>query len=187
MSVEYCVVRIAPQTFEKLQQQPGRLQELMDEFYAAPSGGNLQKTSVDSREVIRGTPAVVALALRVLYLDEFTTSLLVSFMDESSALFGAVVGWGRAHTLEGVSYGYGDISYYFPDEVKKIAAELNAYPQRLLEERFHEEADNFRIAAAGYLKDDRAILEHQRLFADLLRRFYNEAAQMGDVVLLLTV
>jgi hypothetical protein len=70
-------------------------------------------------------------------------------MDESSAVFVVLVGWGNAHSLEGVSYAYEDIYYYFPDDVTRVALELNAYPQALLEGRFREQADNFRIASAA--------------------------------------
>ena len=187
MSVEYCVVRVSPQGFESLQKQPALLQDLIDEFYTGPSGGELEKTYADAREVIRGTTAGASRTLRMLYLDEFTTSLLVSFLDENSAPFNAVAGWGRAHILQGLSYGYGHISYYVPDEVKTMASELKTYSQTLLEMRFWEDAENFRLASAGYLRDDQAILAHQRFFADLLRRLYNQAVQAGDFVLLLMV
>jgi hypothetical protein len=187
MSVEYCVVRVAPCMVEHLQQQPGILQDLVDDFYTLPPDGNQAKEYVDSRDVYRGLRSNMPLVLRMLYVDEFTTSLLVNFMDESSAFFAALAGWGSAHLLQGVSYGYGDISYYAPDEVKAVVLALNAASNALLEARFNEYADDFRIASSGYFDDDQAILAHQRIFAELLRRFYAEAAQDGDCVLLLVV
>ena len=187
MSVEYCVVRVTPRIFKQLQQQPSILQDLMDEFYTTSSDKKREKVYVDSRDVFRGSRIIVPPVLRMLYIDEFTTALLVNFMDESSAYFAALVGWGNAQLLNGVSYGYGDISYYPPDDAKTVALKLNGYLHTLLEARFREQADNFRVASAGYFDDDRAILAHQRTFADLLRRFYNEAVQDGDFVLLLIV
>jgi hypothetical protein len=159
----------------------------MDDFYAAPIEENTSSASIDSRDVIRGRPIKFPPVLRMLYVDEFTTSLLVNFMDESSTFFMALAGWGHAHILSGIRYGYGEISYYLPDEVTKVAMELNVYPKKRLEERFWEGAENYRIAANGYFSDDQAILKHQRLFEDFLGRFYNEAAEAGDFVLLLTV
>jgi hypothetical protein len=186
MSVEYCVVRVTPQTFKQVQEQSGFLQDLMDELYATPIDSNSQKVSIDSRDVTRGHLIDVPAVLRMLHIDEFTTSLLVYFMEESSAFYNALAGWGRVHILSGVSYGYGEISYYFPDEVARVALELNTYPNEILEERFWDGAENYRTASIGYFKDDQAILAHQRLFVELLRKFYNEAAQDGDFVLLLT-
>ena len=184
MSVEYCVVRVASQTFEQLQ-QPGLLQDLMDEFHTPQSSAYQERA--DARDSIRGTPVAVPAILRMLYFDEFTTSLLVDFLDESSAMFKALAGWGEAHILAGVRYGYGEIAYYLPDEVKTVSRELDAYPEALLEERLQQRVDTFRIAAAGYFEDDQAIRAHQRLFAGFLRRFYEEAARDGNFVLLLTV
>lgn len=184
MSVEYCVVRVAPQTFERIQQQPEILQDLMEEFQMPQSAA---REKIDARDVIRGIDFADPDAVRMLYVDEFTTSLLVDFMDEGSALFKALAGWEDAHILSGVRYGYGEITYYFPEEVKKVSIELDAYPDTLLEARLNNGADRFRIAAAGYFEDDRAILAHQHLFARFLRRFYGSAARDGDFVLLLTV
>jgi hypothetical protein len=125
--------------------------------------------------------------IRTLHVDEFITSLLVDFMNDDSAFFIALAGWRSAHLLEGVSYGYGDISYSTPEEAKSVTSSLNSYPDELLEERFREHAEDFRIAAAGYFHDDQAILAHKRTFANLLRKIYNEAAKDSDFVLLLTV
>ena len=182
MSVDYCVVRVSPQPFQELQRQPDILQDMMEEFYSAP-----KKTHIDSRDVIRGEDASSSAVLRMLYFDEFTTSLLVNLMGEESAFFLAVAGWGYAHVLKGVSYGSGEISYYSPDEAAEVAHDLKAYPDAQLESRFREGADNYRIASAGYFQDDQEILAHQLMFANLLRRFYAEAAQDGEFVLLLTV
>lgn len=187
MSVEYCVVRIPPLEFEQLQHQPDVLQDLMDEFYSTAAEESQEKGYVDSRRAVTDSPVIAPAVIRILYVDEFTTSLLVNFMEEDSPFFVGVAGWGKAHILDGVSYGYGDISYYTPEEAKTVASSLNTYPDELLDERFRERADDFRIASAGYLKDDQAILAYQRMFANLLRRFYKEAAEDGDYVLLLTV
>jgi len=182
MSVEYCVVRVSPGFFTKLRQEPAILDELLDGFYSDPSG-----EWGDSRPVFRGLDIVVPSSLRMIYFDEFTTSLLVDFMAETSAFFVALVGWGSAHLLEGVRYGYGDISYYSPAEAERIAEQIAAYPNALLEKRFEDHSDDFRTAVAGLLEDDRAILLHQRTFADFLRRFYEEATRAGDFTLLLMV
>jgi hypothetical protein len=159
----------------------------MDEFYISSADNSHAKEYIDSREAFRGLPIIAPQSLRMLYVDEFTTSLLVNFTNESSAYFIALVGWGNAHILESVSYGYGDISYYPPNQVAIVAIELNATPQEFLEEWFKEQADNFRRSAAGYFRDDQAILAHQHTFADFLCRFYDEAAHDGNFVLLLIV
>jgi hypothetical protein len=187
MSVEYCLVRVTSILFEKLQQQPEILQDLIDGFYNRSSEENREKSYIDSRDVIRGTGAPSSSVLQMLYFDEFTTSLLVNFKDEGSAFFAALAGWGSTHILDGSSYGYGEVSYYFPGEVTRVSLELNAFPETLLEAWFGQQADNFRLAAAGYFRNDQAILAHQHTFADLTRRFYNEAAHDGDFVLLLIV
>jgi hypothetical protein len=187
MSVEYCVLRVAPRMVEELRQQPSILQDIMDAFYTSSPDASQEQQHVDSRDVYRGLRRSVPSVFRMLYMDEFTTSLLVDFMDESSAFFAALVGWGSADRLEGVSYGYGDISFYAPQQASVIALELNATSNALLVGRFHEHASDFRLASSGYFADDQAILEHQSRFADLLRRFYTEAAHDGDSVLLLVV
>ncbi len=157
----------------------------MDELYT--KSPNEARTSVDARDVFRGSNILMPSSLRMLYVDEFTTSLLVNFMDENSAFFVALAGWGISHPLDGLQYGYGDVTYYLPDEVKRVSLQLNAEPEMLLVERFREQADNYRSASSGYLDDDTAILTHQRTFADLLRRLYHEAGRDGDFVLLLMV
>jgi hypothetical protein len=187
MSVEYCVVRVTSHTFGQLQQQPEILQDLIDEFYSTSGEASQAKGYIDSHNAITDSLVIAPPIVRTLYIDEFTTWLLVDFMEEDSPFFVALAGWSRAHLLESVSYGYGDIFYYSPEDAKPIAASLKDYATELLEARFREQAEDFRIASAGYLKDDQAILAYQRTFANLLRRFYNEAAQDGDFVLLLTV
>ena len=119
MSVEYCLVRATPRVFEQLQRQPDILQDLMDEFHTASSEDNQSKGYVDSRNTIKGSQVTMLPLIRILYVDEFTTSLLVNFMDENSPFFIALAGWGKSHLLDGVSYGYGDISYYPPDDAKQ--------------------------------------------------------------------
>ncbi|HEU5103441.1 MAG TPA: hypothetical protein VFU22_30680 [Roseiflexaceae bacterium] len=187
MSVEYCLVRMAPHDFEELRQQPSILHDLMDTFYQAASDKSQDRLYVDSRDVFAGSVLIVPAALRMLYVDEFTTSLLVDFMDERSAVFAALIGWGDAQPLESVQYGHGAISYYAPDDVRIVALKLSAYPHALLEARLRKHADRFRLAAAGYFDGDQAILAHQHTFADLLCAFYDQAARDGDVVLLLVV
>lgn len=187
MSVEYCVVRTSPEFFANLQQEPAILDQIMDGFYSSSSHARPDKGYIDSRQVFQGSEIVVPTDLRMIYFDEFTASLLVDFREESSAFFTALVGWGSAHALEGVRYGHGDVAFYSPEEAGRIAGQLNAHPNTLLEKRFQDQAHHFRTAVAGMLKDDEAILAHQRDFADFLRRFYEEATQTGDFVLLLMV
>ncbi len=180
MSVEHCLVRRNTQALAQLQERPDLLHDMMDEFFSTA-------TYLDSRDGIRASPLAVPPVVRMLYLDEFTTSLLVDFRDEGSAFFAAIAGWGGAHVVDGVRYGHGEVLYYFPEEAKEVAAKLHAYPPALLDTRFAEGADNFRLASAGYFKGDQAILAHQRQFADYVRKFYDAAAGEGDGVLLLTV
>ena len=189
MSVDYCVIRVAPSTFQQLQGESRVLHDLMDAFYSASRSQDSSQEvhSIDARDLYRGLRLGVPPVLRLLYVDEFTTSLLVDFRDESSALFAALVGWGTAHILMGISYGYGEVNYYTPEDVRQIALQLLHYPDELLEARFSEYADTFRMGSSAYFADDQAILEHQRSFAALLRRLYEEAAQDGDFVLLLTM
>ena len=163
------------------------LDQLMDGFYSGLSETGQGREWVDSRLIFQDIDLVVPSSLRMIYFDEFTASLLVDFMEETSAFFVALVGWGSAHVLEGVRYGYGDISYYSPPETKRIAEQIAAYPNALLEKKYENQAQDFRAAVAGLLRDDREILAHQRAFAELLRRFYAEATQAGDFVLLLIV
>lgn len=188
MSVDYCVVRVTPSIFQQLQGASHVLQDLMDAFYSAsrsPDPGQ-EVYSIDSRDIYRGL-RLYAPILRLLYVDEFTASLLVDFTEESSALFRALAGWGTAHILPGISYGYGEVTYYAPEDVRQVALQLRDYPDALLGARFREHADTFRMGSTAYFAGDQAILEHQRSFAALLRRLYEEAAQDGDFVLLLTV
>ena len=189
MSVEYCVIRVTRATFRDLQQRTEVLHDLMDAFYSASRTQNTSQDRdyVDSRAKYRDSSLHVPPVLRLLYVDEFTTSLLVDFMDEKSAFFTALVGWGTAHVLPGISYGYDEIAYYAPDDVKEVTWELRHYPDALLESRFKQHVDTFRIASTGYFTDDQAILQHQRSFAKLLRRLYDEAVHDADFVLLLTV
>ena len=163
------------------------LDRLMDGFYSGSSETGQDREWIDSRRVFQGLDLVIPASLRMIYFDEFTTSLLVDFMEETSAFFVALIGWGNAHVLEGVRYGYGDISYYSPQETEQIPTQIAAYPNALLETRFENQAQDFRTAVAGLLQDDLAIIAHQRAFADFLRRFYEEATQAGDFVLLFIV
>ena len=149
MSVEYCVVRVTPGVFRPIHQQPRLMQELMEELYKAPSDRAEENVCIDSRNVFRGSSVGSPSIIRMLYLDEFTTSLLVDFMNEASPFFVAIAGWGQAQLLDGVQYGYGDILYYHPDEAKVIASSPYAYPDTSLESRFREHANDFRISSAG--------------------------------------
>jgi hypothetical protein len=181
MSVEYAVLRVSEEEFEAIRRDGARLPELMDERYDAPG-------AVDSRAAYRhGLPRDVA-APHLLHADEFTTSLLVGFLEgEETPMFDALVGWGRTHQLEGVVYGAGSVAYYTPSEAATVAERLDRFPDAELDRRICDRADQFRLAAASVFAADDAILAHQRAFAHVLRQLYRSAVAAQELVLLMTV
>jgi hypothetical protein len=181
MSVEYAVVRVPGDTFETIRRDGTRLAELMDDWYASAD-------AIDSRTAYReGLPRDVA-APRLLHSDEFTTSLLVSFLEgEETPLFDALVGWGRSQPLPGVAYGAGTVAYYAPPDVAAVSERIDRFPDGELERHLHDRADQIRLAAASVFADDDAILAHQRAFAHALRQLYRAAAAAREFVLLMIV
>ena len=181
MSVEYAVVRIPEEAFDAIRLDGTRLPELMDDWYASPD-------AIDSRAAYRdGLPREVA-APRLLHSDEFTTSLLVSFLEgEETPLFDALVGWGRSQRLEGIAYGAGTVAYYTPPDAATVSEQLDRFPDAELDRRLHDRADQFRLAAASLFAADDAILAHQRAFAHVLRQLYHAAAEAREYVLLMIV
>ena len=181
MSVEYAVLRVSHEDFDTIRRDGARLPELMDDLYASPS-------VVDSRAAYRdGLPRDVATP-RLLHSDEFTTSLLVSFLEgEETPVFDALVGWGRSRQLEGVVYGAGAVAYYSPSEAVAVAEQLDRFPDAELDRRVHDRADQFRLAAASVFADEDAIRTHQRAFAHVLRQLYRAAVQAQEFVLLMIV
>ena len=181
MSVEYLVVRASEAEFDAIRQDGTRFPERMDDWYASPD-------AIDSRAAYReGLPRNVA-APRLLHSDEFTTSLLVSFLEgEETPLFDALVGWGRSQRLDGVMYGAGTVAYYTPPDVAAVSERLDRFPDAELDRRLHDHADQFRLAAASVFAADDAILAHQRAFAHVLRQLYRTAVTAQDFVLLMIV
>lgn len=181
MSVEYAVLRVSGEQFEAIRRDGARFAELMDERYGAPG-------AVDSRAAYRdGLPGDVA-APHLLHADEFTTSLLVGFLEgEETPMFDALVGWSRSHQLDGVAYGAGPVAYYAPSEAATVAERLERFPDAELDRRLSDRADQFRLAAASVFADDDAILAHQRAFAHVLRQLYRSAVAAQEFVLLMTV
>ena len=181
MSVDYAVLRVSEAEFDALERDGTRLSDLMDGLYASPD-------AVDSRAAYRdGLPLDVA-APRLLHADEFTTSLLVSFLEgEETPMFDALVGWGGSHQLDGVVYGAGAVAYYTPPEAAAVSERLDRFPDAELDHRLQERAGQFRQAAASVFADDDAILAHQRAFAHVLRRLYQSAVDAREFVLLMIV
>jgi hypothetical protein len=181
MSVEYAVLRVSDDEFDAIRRDGARLPGLMDDLYASPS-------AVDSRAAYRdGLPRDVATP-RLLHADEFTTSLLVSFLEgEETAFFDALVGWGRSRELEGVVYGAGTVAYYSPSEAVAVAEQLDRFSDTELDRRLDDRAGQFRLAAASVFADDDAIRAHQRAFAHVLRQLYRAAAKAEEFVLLMIV
>jgi hypothetical protein len=181
MSVEYAVVRVPGEEFDAIRSDGRRLPALVDDWYASPD-------AIDSRATYRdGLPRDVA-APRLLHSDEFTTSLLVSFLEgEETPLFDALVGWGRSQQLEGVAYGAGAVAYYTPSDAAVVSEQLDRFPDAELDRRLHDRVDQFRLAAASVFADDDAILAHQRAFAHVLRQLYRAAVSADEFVLLMIV
>ena len=181
MSVEYAVLRVSAEEFDALGRDGARLSDLMDELYGS-------SRAVDSRAAYRdGLPREVT-APRLLHADEFTTSLLVSFLEgEETPMFDALVGWGGSRQLDGVAYGAGAVAYYTPSDAAAVSGRLDRFPDAELARRLHDRADQFRLAAASVFTDDDAILAHQRTFAHVLRQLYRSAVEAREFVLLMTV
>ena len=181
MSVEYAVVRVPGHEFDAIRRGGERLPALMDDWYASPD-------AIDSRAACRaGLPREVAAPL-LLHSDEFTTSLLVSFLEgEETPMFDALVGRGRSRQLEGVVYGAGTVAYYTPSDAASVAQQLDRFPDAELDRRLPDRADQARLAAASVFADDDAILAHQRAFAHVLRQLYRAAVQAQEFVLLMIV
>src|SRR5689334_22855626 len=122
MSVEYCVIRLGPKRFAELLQHPDHLADLVDEYYSQLLEPAADADCVDARAAYSGEAFAPPHTLRMLYCDEFTTSLLVSFMDnEQTPFYHALVGWETAQPLLGSSYGHGEARYYEPREVSRVA------------------------------------------------------------------
>jgi hypothetical protein len=181
MSVEYAVLRVSAEEFEALERDGTRLSGLMDELYGSPA-------AVDSRVAYHdGLPRDVT-APRLLHADEFTTSLLVSFLEgEETPMFDALVGWGRSRQLDGVVYGAGAVAYYTPPDAAAVSGQLDRFPDAELDRRLHDRADQFRLAAASVFAAADAILAHQRTFAHVVRQLYRSAVEAREFVLLMIV
>ena len=181
MSVEYAVLRVSAGEFDALGRDGTRLSDLMDGLYGSPG-------AIDSRAAYRdGLPRDVA-APRMLHADEFTTSLLVSFLEgEETPMFDALVGWGGSRQLDGVVYGAGTVAYYTPSDAAAVSDRLDRFPDAELDRRLQNRTDQFRLAAASVFAHDDAILAHQRAFAHVLRRLYRSAVEAQEFVLLMIV
>lgn len=180
MSVEEKLIRLAPPTFESLQQNPTTLSDLIEDFYSAEY--------FDSRQIYKGPIGFEGPAPRMIHIDKFTIWLLTNRY-EHTALCDAVVAWRDTQELIGAPHGQGFAyaTFQSPEAVNAVARGLQRYPKRELTERFRSQAELFRQAAAPFLAGDKAILAYQRGFFELLHRFYREAAQQKEYVLHLIV
>lgn len=171
MSVEPSIIRVTQAEFDSLREHPEKLGEFIETGYESGAFSH----SDDPAKPLS----------RMLRLNEFQMWLLAGF-DEDTPLCRALIGWdGRS--LEGATRGHGAVRYRAPDEVMAIAAELDAFPQERLHERFRERAEEFRLSAAGYFDNDEAIIEHQLACFLRLRDFYRAAAAEVDSILLTLV
>ncbi len=171
MSVEACLIRVTPPELKQLQDQPDSLDALIE---------NLQEHSVFFN------PNLDDPVERVLYVNEFTLSLLTELDNDSTPLapLNRALIFGN-HVLEGAAYGMGEVLFHTPEEVQVLARELSRLPESELRPRFESRAADFRLAAQGYLEGDDAILQHQQGHFKRLVEFYRGAAQEGDAMLVL--
>ena len=118
---------------------------------------------------------------RMLLLDEYAFWLLGGFADET-ALGQATTG-DDLPPIEGAAHGHGLVRVREPDDVARLAGELAAVPTDALRRIFEARADDFRLAAAGHLADDDAILAFQARCLARLQALHAAAAADGDAVL----
>ena len=171
MSVEPCIIRVTPGEFSALRERPGTLCDFIEDGYESgafnfdwePSGP----------------------LTRMLHLNEFATSLLAGFDDETPPCR-ALFGWDEPLLL-GASHGHGGVYYHDPERVRSVYSELVAVPQARLRERFEGGAEQFRLAASGVYDGDEKILALQMAHFRRLLEFYRGAAEQGDFVLLMLV
>lgn len=180
MSVEEKLIRLAPLTFESLQENPTTLIELIEDLYT--------DNFFDSRRVLNGPVHFDVPTPRMIHIDEFTIWLLTDRY-ENTALCDAVVAWRDTQEFAGAQHGQGFAyaAYQNPEAVGAVARGLQDYPKEELTKRFRWQADLFRQAAAPYFAGDQAILAYQQGFFELLQRFYREAAEQKQFVLHLIV
>ncbi len=180
MSVEEKLIRLAPPTFQSLQQNPTTLIDLIEDLHS--------DDFFDARRILNGPVHFAIPAPRMIHIDEFTIWLLTD-RHEPTALCDAVVAWRDTQELAGAQHGQGFAyaTYQNPEAVGVIARGLEEYPKEELTKRFFSQAERFRQAAAPYLAVDQAILAYQSGFFELLHRFYHEAARQEEFVLHLTV
>ena len=125
---------------------------------------------------------------RVLYVDEFTLSLLTDMypLETPLAPLNRALRLG-SHILDGAQYGVGGVLFHGADEVRAISKELTQIPESDLCVFYEEHATDFRLAAKGYLESDEAILKYQKAHSRRLVAFYQTAARQGNAMLLIVM
>lgn len=171
MSVDTCLVRVTALELRELERHP-------ESFTAFIS---------DLRDnTVFFNPNLDDPVERVLYVDEFTRSLLT----DMTALEEVFEPLNRAllfagHVLGGESIG--QAAFHTADEVQALSREIADFPEENLRALISKHAPEFRISATGFLNGDEAILAYQKAHFDRLSTFYRHAAQQGDAMLLLVM
>ncbi len=173
MSIDSCLIRITALELKTLQEQPDSLSLFVEslEDYSAL----LDRKHDDPIN-------------RVLYVDEFTLSLLTDMypLETPFAPLNRALRLG-SHILDGAEYGMGIVLLHTGAEVKAISDELSRFPEQDLRARFEEHAADFRLAATGYLESDEAILQYQAVHFRRLVTFFQAAAHQDDAMLVLVM
>ncbi len=173
MSIDSCLIRVTSLELKSLQDQPESLPIFIQDL--------------DKRSAFY-TAKLADPVDRVLSVEEFTLSLLTDLypLETPLAPLNRALRLG-SHLLDGAHYGAGVVLFHTAEEVRVISEQLSQIPERDLRALFQEHAEDFRLAAAGYLDTDAAILEYQRAHFRQLVAFYQKAADQSNAMLLIVM
>jgi hypothetical protein len=83
----------------------------------------------------------------------------------------------------GEDLGYGAATYLTPERVREVASALDRIPRRKLKKRFSLRSMNQADVYPGSWEDKRAIKDLLKYF-DALKRYYKQASEKGNAMLL---
>ncbi len=171
MSVDTCLVRVTALELKGLERHPESFTSFISDL---------------RDKTVFFNPNLDDPVERVLYVDEFTRSLLTDMtaLEEVFEPLNRALMFG-GHVLGGESIG--PAVYHTADDVKAISSDLTDFAGENLQALVFRHAAEFRIAAVGFLNNDEAILAYQKAHFDRVCTFYRDAAQQSDAMLLLVV
>ena len=180
MSVNYCLIQISPEELKTFGEQASTCSAFVEEM-AEHFGLQKLDEPID----------------RMLYIDEFTKSLLTDLR----AIHSPFEPINRAlmfpsHVLDYAGYACNGVGFHTVDEVKSLSESLDKFAeanlQALLASRPHAHVQDLQahfqyvhLLGAESMDDNEAVQQYQRAWFDRVVEFFGKVSRQGDAVLLI--